>query len=108
MKEQLHERHEFRDFRHLIDWASEEYGDRPAFSYAKDGGTERVSYRTLREDVYALSAALAARGIAGHHAVLVGKLSYEWALLYYSVIVAGGVLVPLDREWTAEDLRDTA
>ena len=108
MKEQLHERHEFTNFRHLIDWAAREYGERSAFSYATSKGVERVSYLTLREDAYALAAALQSEGIGGRHAVLVGKLSYEWVLLYYSVIMAGGVLVPLDREWAAEDLRDTA
>ena len=108
MKEQLHERHEFTNFRHLIDWAAREYGERNAFSYATNKGIESVSYLTLREDAYALACALQSEGIVGRHAVLVGKLSYEWVLLYYSVIMAGGVLVPLDREWAAEDLRDTA
>ena len=46
-------------------------------------------------------------GCAGKHVALVGKMSYEWVLLYYAVMSIGGVLVPLDRDWTAEDLGDT-
>lgn len=106
--EQLHERLSFQNIREMIEWAADTYGERPAFSFAKGKATERVSYITLRDDVRALTSELLARGVTGRHVILVGKLSYDWALLYYSVLSAGGVLVPLDRDWHAEELGETA
>lgn len=106
--EQIHPQLAFRDYRALLMWAAKEHGDRSAFSWQEDGVVRRVSYRDLLADVRALSAELYAQGVWGKHVLLVGKLSYEWVLLYYATMIAGGVLVPLDRDWTAAELADTA
>ena len=108
MNHMLHEKREFCDVRQLIEWAAEAYGEAPAFSFTEGRRRHSVSYLTLRDDVRALSTELLARGYAGRHTVLVGKLSYEWALVYYAVQIVGGVLVPLDRDWSAEDLAETS
>ena len=39
---------------------------------------------------------------------MIGGISYDWILSYLSLLSIGAVAVPLDREWTAEDLADTA
>jgi long-chain acyl-CoA synthetase len=62
----------------------------------------------VRDDVRALASELIAKGCVGKSCVLIGKMSYEWALTYFAVMSIGGVLVPLDRDWSAEDLADTA
>ena len=108
MNHKIHEKRDFRDVRSLIEWAAEEYGDRAAFSWGRGRETSRKSYLDLRDDVRALSCELLARGYAGRHVVLIGKLGYEWALVYYAVQIVGGVLVPLDRDWAKEELAETA
>ncbi len=108
MNHQIHEKRTFEDVRHLIEWAAEEYGSAPAFSWSEGKERHSVSYLELRDDVRALATELWARGYAGRHAVLTGKLSYEWALVYYAVQIVGGVVVPLDRDWAAEELSETA
>ncbi len=112
-KEKLREKREFNDVRELLEWAAVEYSDRVAFSYALNPHAAqpevvRLGYGRLRDDVRALTTALRLRGAEGRHVVLIGKLSYEWALTYYSVLCAGGVLVPLDREWSGEELSGTS
>ena len=110
-KDMIHEKREFTNVRHLVEWAGEHYGERPAYSYRlkpNDREIIRISYREMRDDVRALACALSAMGCAGKHCVLIGKMSYEWVLTYYAAMSIGAVLVPLDRDWSAEELADTA
>lgn len=106
----LHERKEYTNVRDLIEDVAELYGEKTAFSYrVKPSDKDKVekSYITLRDDVRALSTEIIARGLAGKHICLIGKLSYEWVVVYYSALATGSVLVPLDRDWTAPELADT-
>ncbi len=110
-KHAIHEKIEFTNVRQLVEWAAETYGERYAYSFRRDpvrGEIFHKSYLDLRGDVRALSSELLAMGCAGAHCVLTGKPSYEWILTYYAVLSVGGVLVPLDRDWQADDLADTA
>ena len=110
-KHQLHEKREFTSVRHLVEWAAEYYGEDTLFSFranAHDAEATRVSFIQVREDVRALASKLAAMGCTGKHCVVIGRLTYDWALLYYALLSIGAVLVPLDPEWAAPDLADTA
>ena len=110
-KHQLHEKTDFTSVRHLVEWSAEQYGDRALFSFrakAHDAEATTVSFLAVRDDVRALACKLSAMGCAGKHCVVIGKLTYDWALLYYSLLSIGAVLVPLDPEWAAPDLADTA
>ena len=100
----------FTDIRELIEWSSYNYADKTAFSYRispRDAEPVKVSFSELGNDVRALASRLAEMGCTGKHCVLIGKLSYEWALTYYAVLSIGGVLVPLDKDWSDEELADT-
>ncbi len=110
-KEILHEKHEFANVRELVEWGAETYGDNTAYSYRikqTQPESEKVSYIKLRDDVRALASELLAMGCKDKHCVLISKLSYEWAVTYFATLSIGAVLVPMDREWTKEDLADTA
>ncbi|MBR2466072.1 MAG: AMP-binding protein [Clostridia bacterium] len=107
----LREKKEYENVRDLVEDAARLYGDRPAFSYRNkpsDAESIKKSYNTLRDDVRALSTEIISRGLAGKHISVIGKLSYEWVVVYYSVLSTGSVLVPLDRDWGASELSDTA
>ena len=108
--ELLHEKRTFNDVRELLEWAAEAYAERNAYSFKRTPGSERecVSFTKFRDDVRAVASALIEMGADGKHCVLVGKMSYEWAVIYYSVLISGGVLVPLDKDWQAEELARTA
>lgn len=111
INEVIHSKVEFENIRSLIDYAAEKYGEKCAFSYRRsplDKENVNVSYTALRDDVRALGSALISRGLVGKHVALVGKISYQWILIYFGVMAAGAVLVPLDRDWKEDDLADTA
>ena len=110
MKKPIHEKKVYSTFREVIEDIDKLYGERTAFSYrikASDKTIQKRSYKELCADVRALTAELVSMGVNGKHVALVGKLSYHWILVYYATFCAGGVLVPLDKEWLAKDLADT-
>jgi len=106
----LHEKLSFKDMRDLVERAGEMYGDDISYSYRlkpRDKEIVKKTFRELRDDVRALSSELIDRGLAGKHCVVIGKLSYSWVCLYFSILSTGGVIVPLDRDWAAKDLGET-
>ena len=107
----LHERKDFTDIRQLIEWAGNEHGEKCAYSFRQkptDKDITKISFNQLRNDVRALASELLAMGCAGKHCVVIGKLSYDWALVYFAALSIGAVLVPLDKDWHSDDLADTA
>ena len=110
-RDAIHKKTEFTNVRQLIEWAAETYGEKYAYSYKEDplhGEVIHVTFTQLRDDVRALASRLLRMGCAGRHCVVTGKPSYEWILVYFAVLSVGGVLVPLARDWLADDLADTA
>ena len=106
----LHEKKEFRDMREMVEFIGEEYGDRVAYRFRlnpHDKEAVTVSYTQLRQEVRALATELIARGLSGKMIAVIGKHSYAWIRAYFALLCAGAVMVPLDKDWTAEELIDT-
>ena len=105
----LHERRDFSNVRELIEWAGMHYSDRIAYSFRLNprGEVTKISFRQFRDDVRALASELLSMGCSGKKCVVIGKFSYDWAKMYYSLLSIGAVIVPLDRDWLANDLADT-
>ncbi len=102
---------EFTNVRDLIEWAAQVYDQKIAYSFRANGqrgDITQISFTQLRDDVRALASKMIAMGCAKKHCVLIGKFSYEWAITYFATLSIGGVLIPLDRDWTELDLADTA
>ncbi len=106
-KHLLHERHDFTNVRELAEWAAEEYKNKCAFSYKYEKNTVKVTYKQFCDHVRAVASELISLGCEGKHCAVIGKPSYQWVVMYYAILSAGAVLVPLDRDWTAKDLADT-
>ncbi len=97
-------------FRELVEDVAAKYGEDIAYSFRLkpgEGIPHKISYRQLAEDVRCLSTLICARGLQTAHVALVGKLTYPWVCTYLSLLSIGAVVVPLDAEWTGEDLVDT-
>ena len=108
-KDMLHEPRYFEHVRKLLEWAADEYGNDTVYSFRPTprADIEKKSFLEFRDDVRALASEFLAMGCAGRHCVVIGKLSYDWAAIYYAMLSIGGVLIPLDRDWQAEDLAAT-
>ena len=106
----LHDKAVVADMRELIEFAAKTHKDAYAYSYRTSIGKDavRITFTELADDVRALTSKLISMDIKDKKCVVIGKMSYEWALLYYSIIIAGGVIVPLDKDWGAEELAKTS
>ena len=106
----LYEAPSYETVRELVEFIGETYSEDTAYSYKIkpfDEDIQRVTYRRLSHDVRCLATELLSRGLKGKNAALIGKMSYGWACTYLAMLSVGVVVVPLDPDWTAEDLADT-
>ena len=101
---------EYRDVQQLLQGAATIYGNDIAYSYRvvpSDAESVKVSFIQLRDQVKDLASALLELGCSGKHCAIIGKLTFPWIKLYYALLSIGAVVVPLDREWSGEELATT-
>ncbi len=93
-----------KNFRELLDTSVEEYGDRTAFLFRKNGEEKEKTYAEARRDVRALAAYI--RGLVSENAkvALIGPNGYGWAISYLAICCGVGVVVPIDREMKREGI----
>ncbi len=107
----LHRDHPFYDsFERFADGIDERYGHATAITYRsnpRDKQPVTVSYRAFSRDLHALAHTAYKMGMSGKHCALIGGLSYEWICTYIALQMIGAVVVPLDREWSGEELAAT-
>ncbi len=103
----LYETVSYADVRDMLKGAAERFGDKPALSFRKnpaDADAVRLSFRRVYEEVAALGTALTARGLRGRKVALIGENSYGWVCSYFALCSIGAVVVPVDKEYPAEDM----
>lgn len=95
------------DIKHMFTTSVELYADNVAFmqKFAKDEPYTSITYREALETVNALGTALIARGLKGKRIAVIGENCYQWATSYLAVICGTGVVVPLDKELGANELK---
>ncbi len=100
---------DYANVRELIEGSAKLYGEKIAFSYKAPRSTcvTRVSFENLKDDVRAAATGLHANKLSGKHIAVISKISYNYALAYFSLLSSGSVIVPLDPEWSAADLAAT-
>lgn len=101
-QEFLQKKHDVKpinDFRELVYENAERFGNRPAFQLR-----ERViSYNSLKMDYQALCSSFIDKGYEGKRIAVIGANSYEWILTYLAAATVG-VIVPVDKELSYEDM----
>lgn len=91
----------------VITWPAERTPEKDAFRVRIDRKHYRgISWKQFEDDVNALGTALLARGLQDAHICVIGENSYEWVLVYMTVLCGVGVIVPLDRDLPAERLAE--
>ncbi len=95
------------DIKQMFNSSVELYADRPAFrqKFKKGEPYSVVTYREAQSDVNGLGTALISRGLQGERIAIIGDTYYQWESSYLAVTGGVGVVVPLDKELTAEELK---
>jgi long-chain acyl-CoA synthetase len=105
MRKSFYKTEKLRDMRELLRRAGKLYSNRIVF---KELGPEKqfleYSYSRLEEDVNALGTKLLQMGMKDKHIAVIGENSYAWVVSYLSIVNGIGVVIPLDKELTDEDI----
>ncbi len=96
------------DVKHMIETSAELYADNTAFYQKYDGEKEfrTITYRQMMDDVNGLGTALIHHGLRDKRIAVIGENCSEWAISYLAVLCGTGVVVPLDKELSKEELKN--
>ena len=106
----LHPKKEFGNIRNMVEEIGALYEGKVAVRYRNnphDKEPVKVTYEEFRDHIRALGTEFISRGYAGKRIVCIGKHTYSWIQCYYATLATASVLIPLDRDWSAEDLCET-
>ena len=106
----LYKAYNYVNIRELLEDAAFRHGNNIAYSYrvkASDAESVKVSFTQLAEDVRALATSAVKLGMKDGNVAVIGKLSYGWVCTYLALLSVGAVIVPLDADWSAEELAST-
>lgn len=95
---------EFSHIRQLMEMSAELFAERPAFEIKRGDEHFNITYRQYLADIDSLSTALIDRLGPRFRAAICADNCYEYCLTYVSVICAGGVVVPVDKELHTDDI----
>ena len=95
------------DIKHMLTTSVELYGDNVAFMqrFEKNEPFKSITYNEAFDTVNSLGTALVNRGLKGKRIAVIGENCYQWATSYLAVICGTGVVVPLDKEMGAGELK---
>lgn len=100
----------YENMRELVLDIESRHSSKLAFSYKKkpsDKDIIKITYADLASDVKCLASAAVEKGVTKGHTAIIGKLSYGWVCTYLALLSVGAVIVPLDPDWSAEELAET-
>lgn len=93
----------YKNLKELYRDAAERWGEKTLFYQKQTDFYHRFSYAAFCRDADALGTALCQKGLQGKKILLIGKNCYAWALSYITCACLG-VVVPLDKELSAEEI----
>ncbi|MBQ6457104.1 MAG: AMP-binding protein, partial [Mogibacterium sp.] len=96
------------DLKYMMESGVEAFGDKVLYHQIMPGEKEftEFTYGQVRDDVRGLGTSLLALGLRGAHIGIIGANCYEWAESYFAVTGGTGVVVPLDKELSQEELQN--
>ncbi len=99
-----HDGKHIENIRSAIRAAARRYSARPAIMQKFAGAYREISYAELLYKVEGLGTELLARGFYGKRFIILGDSSLEWATVFLSCVSGLGVVVPVDKDISEDDL----
>ncbi len=96
---------EISSIRELCDGSCENFSGNTAFVFREGDGVREVTYGEVYDNIKAFASYLRSLGLEGKKIAVLGKNCYEWALTYLTVCAGVGIIVPLDKDLSAEDIK---
>lgn len=98
----------FQTFPQLANFFYLWHKDLTAIKSNEGGGITETTYAQLWTDIRNISSRLTSAKLNGAHVAIIGEISREWISLFFGVTSSGGVVVPLDKDYSAENLAEQA
>ena len=95
---------EIKDLRDMAQTSAAFFGDKDLYVYKEDKQEVHFSYNQLRDEVERFGTALNVLGIDEGRVAVIGETSAKVTVTYLGTVNAGGVIVPLDRELTEDQI----
>ena len=95
---------EIKDLRDMVQTSAAFFGDKDLYVYKEDKQEVHFSYNQLRDEVERFGTALNVLGIDEGRVAVIGETSAKVTVTYLGTVNAGGIIVPLDRELTEDQI----
>ena len=92
------------DLRDLARGCAEIFGDKPVYYYIENRETKTCTYNQIWENMNRLGQALTKLDLLGKHVAVMGEVHPAYTTTYLSVVNGNGVIVPLDKEISPEEI----
>lgn len=99
----LYEVKKIESLRQLFDDTTERFAERTSFVYREKGKEMSVTYKEFRKQVYSVGTVLCNMDLKKAHIAIIGENSYSWVLAYWTCLRGAGVVIPVDKDLSAED-----
>ena len=102
----LYEVEKIETVKEILEKAVKAAGDKNAFEFKKEGSKEitKVTYKEFKKRTEELGTALATVGMVDKHIAVIGENSFDWLTVYLTVLQSNGVIVPIDKELTCNEI----
>jgi len=98
---------EFDNIKDMLEVRAVTHRDKIAFYQKnKDKNFDTITYGELKRDVDALGTALLDMGLKDKKIAIIGKNRYEWAISYLATICGVGLVVPLDKQLSDNEIKN--
>lgn len=87
----------FANMRELVEDCGKKYAENIAFKIKLKEGYRDVTYKIMQQEVESLGKYLLSQGYINKRIAVIGENSYNWILVFLTVLSCGGTIVPLDR-----------
>ncbi len=91
---------------HMVKSGAELFGEKILYIFDRDGKENTFTYNDLLDHVNAIGTALSEYGLFGANIAIVGDTCPEYIASYLAVVNGNGVIVPLPKELSADNLAD--
>ena len=97
----------FDTIKEMMELSVKDAAKQVAFKYRDEKDKDKivdVTYEEFQNDTFYLGTALSNVNITSNHIAVIGDNSYKWLTVYLTVLKSDGVIVPIDKELTSEEI----
>lgn len=96
----------YETIKEMLNDTAKMYGSQDAFRYKSKKEIVSKTYTDIRNDSMTFSNVLKSLDLLSKHIAVIGVTSYEWIVTYFGTVNSNSVIVPIDKELSAEDISE--